>query len=206
MAAAALRPATPRASHIHASKDTKPPIPPATSAPRQPTASASAGMTKGIAIVPAPASIVAKPKAKLRLSGGNSVATVLMVSGVCTASVTPSPTLAATTCHVLKAQPWAMAARLQAEAPTCIERLTPSRSTSQPVNRKAKAAENCVTAARSPKSLSVQPKSSIMSGLRIAMIGRSIALNTPAMHSTVNRLQRRRGAMEEGVSAAITGS
>lgn len=160
-----------------------------------------------MAMVPAPASIVAKPKAKLRLSGGNSVATVLMVSGVCTASVTPRPTRAATTCHVDSAQPWAIAARLHAEAPTCIERFTPSRSTSQPVNRKAKAAENCVTAARSPKSLSVQPKSAIMSGLRIAMIGRSIALNTPAMHSTVNSDQRRRlDRAGEWSAAAITGS
>jgi hypothetical protein len=52
-----------------------------------------------------------------------------------------------------------------------------------------------VTAARSPKSLSVQPKSAIMSGLRIAIIGRSMALNTPATHSTVNSDQRRRGVM-----------
>ena len=102
-----------------------------------------------------------------------------------------------------------MAARLQALAPTCIERFTPSRSTSQPVNRKAKAAENWVTAARSPKSLSVQAKAAIMSGLRIAMIGRSIALNTPAMHSTVNSDQRRRVEIGVGVgggAVSITGS
>ena len=195
----------PRASHIQATSESNPPIPPATSAPRQPTLKASAGITKGIAIVPAPASIVAKPKAKLRWSGANSVATVLIVSGVCTASVTPRPMRAAITCQVVIAQPCAIAVRLHAEAPTCIERCTPSRSTSQPVNRKAKAAENCVTAARSPKSLSLQPKSAIMSGLRMAIIGRSIALNTPAMHSTVNSDQRSRADRDEEL-AAITGS
>ena len=86
-----------------------------------------------------------------------------------------------------------MAATLHADAPSCIERLTPRRSTSQPVNRNAKAAANCVTAARSPKSLSVHPKSAIISGLRIAMMGRSIALKIPAMHSTIKSDQRRVG-------------
>ena len=186
---------TPRANTSHSASDTSPPMPPATSAPRQPKVKARKGMAKGIRMVPALATNVETPNARLRRSGSNRVATVLMVSGVCTASVTPRPTRAATTCAVEMAQPWAMAAALHAVAPSCIERLTPIRSTIQPVKRKAKAAENCVTAARSPKSLSVQPKSAIMSGLRMAMIGRSMALNTPARHKVANSAQRRRGDM-----------
>ena len=97
---------------------------------------------------------VPTPKANDRWLAGNSVATVLIVSGVWTASVAPRPIRAATTCQADEAQPWAIAARLQVETPTMIERHTPSRSTSQPVNRKAKAAAIWVMKASWPKSAS----------------------------------------------------
>ena len=170
-------------------------MPPKISAPRHPQMAAITGMKKGMAIVPRPAIAVPTPKANDRLSAGNRVATVLMVSGVCTASVAPSPMRAATTCHPAIAHPCAMAARLQVVTPATIDRNTPNLSTSQPVNKNDSAAATCVTKARLAKSVSLQPRSADMSGLRIAMTGRSIALKIPATHNSPKRIQRNVGVI-----------
>ena len=63
-------------------------------------------MKNGSEIVPTLAIAVPTPKASERLSGSNRVATVLIVKGVCTASVAPSPIRAATTCQAEAAQPF----------------------------------------------------------------------------------------------------
>ena len=146
-------------------------------------------------IVPSPAIAVPTPKANERLSGAKSVATVLIVSGVCTASVAPRPMRAATTCQPAIAQPCAIAARLHVVTPAIMERSTPILSTSHPVNRKDSAAATCVTKARLAKSVSVQPRSAEMSGFRIAMTGRSMALKMPATHSSPNSVQRSAGVI-----------
>ena len=165
------------------------------SAPRQPQIAAITGMKNGMVIVPSPAIAVPTPKANERLSGAKSVATVLIVSGVCTASVAPRPMRAATTCQPATAQPCAIAARLHVVTPAIMERSTPILSTSHPVNRKDSAAATCVTKARLAKSVSVQPRSAEMSGFRIAMTGRSMALKMPATHSSPNSVQRSAGVI-----------
>ena len=93
----------------------------------------------------------------------------------------------------VRAQPCASAAKLQAVTPTITDRRTPSLSIIQPVNRNDSAAANCVIAASSPKRASFQPRSADISGFRIAITGRSIALKMPATQSSAKSVQARAG-------------
>src|SRR6267142_2464824 len=105
----------------------------------QPHVSAIQGTRRGVMIAPVFVPALKMPVASARSLFGNHSATALMAPGKFADSATPSRARAAENRAVVRANAWAMAARLHAITAAANPRRTPIRSNSRPAARNANA-------------------------------------------------------------------